>query len=158
MMWKVLGFFVANTINAGFLLQKWFEHTCFVAKTIYTHFFVTKTIYALFCHKKNLRILFLSRKQFSRFFLSRKRFTHFIRKVFAHWKLPSGKFRLFGPLPNCLSTNKSTFTLSINLHFYLTRISFFNIIDFHQIFFTTSQRRQEILKRGLEEAYSLDMM
>ena len=60
--WKVSGFFVGNTINASFLLQKLFEHTCFVAKTIYTHFFVTKTIYALFCHKKNLRTLFFCRE------------------------------------------------------------------------------------------------
>ena len=30
--------------------------------------------------------------------LSQKRFTHFVRKFFAHWNLPSGKFRLFGPL------------------------------------------------------------
>ena len=50
----------------------------FVAKTLYAHSFVTKTIYG--------------------FFLSQKRFTNFIRKVFARWKLPSGKFRLFGPL------------------------------------------------------------
>ena len=68
-------FFVANTISAGFLLQKSFEHTCFVAKTIYTHFFchknylctflsqkefmhtffVAKTIYMLFCHENDLR-------------------------------------------------------------------------------------------------------
>ena len=74
-------FFVANTINAGFLLQKWFEHTCFVAKTIYTHFFVTKTIYALFCHKKNLCILFLSRKLFTRFFCRKN-----------HLRTSSGKF------------------------------------------------------------------
>ena len=40
-----------------------------------------------FCRENDLRV-----------FLSRKRFTHFIRKVFARWKLPSGKFRLFGPL------------------------------------------------------------
>ena len=32
-------------------------------------------------------------------YLSQKRFTHFVRKVFARWKLRSGKFRLFGPLP-----------------------------------------------------------
>ena len=88
-------FFVANTINAGFLLQKWFQHTCFVAKTIYTHFLCHKN--ALFCYKKNLLILF-GRENDLRAFLSRKRFTHFVRKVFARWKLPSGKFRLFGPL------------------------------------------------------------
>ena len=64
-------FFVANTISAGFLLQKLFEHTCFVAKTIYTHFFVAKTIYALFCHKKNLCTLFLSRTRFTRFFFAK---------------------------------------------------------------------------------------
>ena len=78
-------FFVANTINAGFLLQKWFLHT----------FFVTKTIYALFLSQKNLRILFLSRKLFARFFCCKN---DFVRKVFARWKLPSGKIRLFGPL------------------------------------------------------------
>ena len=85
---KMISFSVANTINAHF----------FVAKTIYTHFFVAKTIYALFCHKKNLGTLFLSQKRFTRSFLSSKRFTHFLRKVFAGWKLPSGKFILFGPL------------------------------------------------------------
>ena len=41
-----------------FLLQKGFEHTCFDAKTIYTHFFVAKK----FTHT------FLSQKQFTRFF------------------------------------------------------------------------------------------
>ena len=80
-----------------FLLQKGFEHTCFDAKTIHTHFFVAKK----FTHT------FLSQKRFTRFFcrennlrtfLSRKRFTLFVWKVFARLKLPSGKFRLFGPL------------------------------------------------------------
>ena len=55
---------------------------------LYTLFLSQKLFIHLFCHKKNLRTLFLSRK----------RFTHFVRKVFARWKLPSGKFRLFGPL------------------------------------------------------------
>ena len=65
---------------------------------IFVHFFVVKTIYAnYFCHKKNLRILFMSRTWFMHFF-SRKWFRHFVWKVFARWKLPSGKFRLFGPL------------------------------------------------------------
>ena len=41
---------------------------------------------------------FCCKKRFMHTFLSRKRFTHFVRKVFARWKLPSGKFRLFGPL------------------------------------------------------------
>ena len=36
-----------------------------------------------------------------KFAIVRKRFTHFVRKVFACWKLPSGKFRLFGPLASC---------------------------------------------------------
>ena len=44
-------------------------------------------LYVLFCCEKDLRT-----------FLSRKRFTHFVRKLFAHWILPSWKFRLFGPL------------------------------------------------------------
>ena len=40
-------------------------------------------------------------------YLSRKQLTHFIRKVFARSKLPSGKFRLFGPLShNTWSTIK----------------------------------------------------
>ena len=51
-----------------FLLQKRFERSCFVAKTIYTHFFFAKTIYALFGHKKSLRILFCRKKRFTRFF------------------------------------------------------------------------------------------
>ena len=61
----------------------------------------------LFCRKNYLRT-FLSQKEFMHLlfgtktiyahFLSGKRLTHFIRKVFARWKLPSGKFRLFGPL------------------------------------------------------------
>ena len=66
-------FFVANTISAGFLLQKLFEHTCFVAKTIYTHFFlsqklfmhffVTKRIYAYFlCRENNLHAFFVAKK------------------------------------------------------------------------------------------------
>ena len=62
---------------------------------LHTHFFVTKTIYALFLSQKNLRILFLSRKLFARFFCCKN---NFVRKVFARWKLPSGKIRLFGPL------------------------------------------------------------
>ena len=69
--WKVSGLFVANTINTGFLLQKRFVQTCFVAKTIYTHFFVTKTIYALFCHKKNLRILFCHENDLRAFFVAK---------------------------------------------------------------------------------------
>ena len=51
------------------------------------HFFVTKRFYAhFFCREHGLRVF------------SRKWFPHFVRKVFARWKLPSGKFRLFGPL------------------------------------------------------------
>ena len=78
--WKMIyaHFFCPNTINAHF----------FVAKMIWAHFFVAKTIYAHFCVAKTIYSLLLLRKQF----------THFIRKVFARWKLPSGKFRLFGPL------------------------------------------------------------
>ena len=47
-------------------------------------FFVAKTIYALHLSKDDLRT-----------FLSRKWFTHSVRKVFARWVSPSGKFRLF---------------------------------------------------------------
>ena len=68
--------------------RKNYLHTFFCHKKEFTHlFFVAKTIYALFCRENDLRA-----------FLSRKQFTHFVWKVFAHWKLPSGKFRLFGPL------------------------------------------------------------
>ena len=81
----------------------------FVAKMIWAHlfcckddlhtlFFVAKTINAPFLSQKEFTHVFLSQKRFTRFFLSRKRFTHSARKVFARWKLPSGKFRLFGPL------------------------------------------------------------
>ena len=37
-----------------------------------------------------------------RTFLSQKRFTYFVRKAFARWSLPSGEFRLFGPLLSSL--------------------------------------------------------
>ena len=46
-------------------------------------------------------MFFLLRKPFTRF-LSRKWFMHFVQKVLARWKLPSGKFRLFGPLLHAL--------------------------------------------------------
>ena len=57
-------FFVANTISAGFLLQKLFEHTFFVAKTIYAHIFPQKLFMHFFCHKKNMRTLFYSYEKF----------------------------------------------------------------------------------------------
>ena len=41
---------------------------------------------------------FLSRNDLRTLLVAKKRFTHFVRKVFARWILPSGKFRLFGPL------------------------------------------------------------
>ena len=89
---------------------------------IWAHLFCCKNnLHTLFCHKnylctflsqKEFTHTFLSQKLFMHFFLSQKefvvntvyaffsqkRFTHFFRKVFARWKLPSGKFRLFGPL------------------------------------------------------------
>ena len=78
--WKIIHthFFVQIQLTHTFLLQKWFEHT-FLSQKQFTH-------------------TLLWRKRFTEFFLSQKRFTHFVRKVFARWKLPSGKFRLFGPL------------------------------------------------------------
>ena len=80
----------------------------FVAKMIWAHLFCCKNnLHTLFCHK-NYLCTFLSQKEFTHtffvaktifaFFLSRKRFTYFVWKVFARWKLPSGKFRLFRPL------------------------------------------------------------
>ena len=75
-------------------------YTAFICNVCFqfTHIFLSqKNIYALFGHKKNLRTLFFLRTRFT--FFSRKRLTHCVRKVFARWKLPSGKFRLFGPLP-----------------------------------------------------------
>ena len=78
--------FVAKVIYTLLLSRKWFTHFCcrennlctFLSRKLFTH---------LFCRKNNLRT-----------FLSQKRFTHFGQKVFARWNLPSGKFRLFGPL------------------------------------------------------------
>ena len=64
----------------------------FVAKTIYAHFMVAKTIYAFFCSK---------------------RFTHFVWKVFVCWKLPSGKFRLFGPLMITFKKDKQSVSFQI---------------------------------------------
>ena len=80
-------FFVANTINAHF----------FVAKMINAHFFCRNNYLCTFLVTKKYAHTFLSRKRLTHFF-SRKRFMHFIQKVFARWKLPSRKFRLFGPL------------------------------------------------------------
>ena len=74
-----------------FSSQKWFTHT----------YLSQIQLAQAFCFKNYLSTLVLLQKRFTRFFLSRKRFTHFVQKVFARWKLPSGKFRLFGPLPIC---------------------------------------------------------
>ena len=97
-----------------FLLHKQFRHTCFVAKTIHTHIFCHQNFFrTLFCCRNALRTLFCLKhdlhtcfhaKTIYAFFLSQKRFTHFVRKVFARWNLPSGKFRLFGPLETTLET------------------------------------------------------
>ena len=76
-----------NDLSTLVLLQKQFTHT-FLSQKLFMHFFVTKRIYAYFFVAKTIYALFLSRK----------RFTHFVWKVFARLKLPSGKFRLFGPL------------------------------------------------------------
>ena len=54
-------FFVANTISAGFLLQKLFEQTCFVAKTFYTLFL-----------SQNYLCIFLSQKEFMHTFFCRE--------------------------------------------------------------------------------------
>ena len=48
----------------------------------FTYFFVAKTIYAIFLQ----------------FLVAITICTYLVRKVFAHSNLPSGKFRLFGPL------------------------------------------------------------
>ena len=51
------------------MLQKWFEHTCFVAKMIYTHFFLLqKLLMHFFCHKKNLRTFFCRENDLRVFF------------------------------------------------------------------------------------------
>ena len=86
-----------------------------------------------FC-RKNYLCTFLSQKEFAHtffvantvyaFFLQ-KRFTHFVRKVFARWKLPSGKFRLFGPLQEGISwyyvvcTVFTSYSVSQLLQFHL---------------------------------------
>ena len=100
-----------------FLLHKRFRHTCFVAHTFFCNQNFFRTLFCcrnelrtLFCHKHDLHTCFHAKtiyaqffgaKMIYAFFLSRKRFTHFVRKVFARWNLPSGKFRLFGPLMSC---------------------------------------------------------
>ena len=93
------------------MLQKLFEHTCFVAKTIYTHFFCHKNYLCTFLSQKEFMHTFFVAKTIYMLFLSRKRFTHFVRKVFARWKMPSGKFRFFGPLGPS-TENRCTVTLS----------------------------------------------
>ena len=92
-------FSVANTINAHFFVAKMIWAHLFCCKNNLHTFFCCKNYYALFLSQKEFTHIFLSRKRFTRFFCRKKRFTHFVRKVFARWKLPSGKFRLFGPLP-----------------------------------------------------------
>ena len=101
-------FFVANTINAGFLLQKWFEHICFVAKTIYTHFFVTKTIYAHFCHKKNLRILFFIAKTIFALFFVAKTISALRPESFCALKVASRKFQKLKDFSAPISSKKVT--------------------------------------------------
>ena len=61
-------------------------------------------IYVLFC-----------REVIYTLYLSQKRFMHFVRKVFARWILPSGKFRLFGPLNAALMMIITT-TLVVQYH------------------------------------------
>ena len=73
---------------------------------LYTLFLSQKLFIHLFCHKKNLRTLFFVAK----------RFMHFVRKVFACWKLPSGKFRLFGPLESGPKFCNSPTLWSPNVH------------------------------------------
>ena len=81
-----------------FLSRKQFTFF-FVAKTIYAHFFCREKNLCAFLLQKQLTHTFFVAKTIHALFLSRKCFLHFVRKVFARWKLPSGKFRLFGPLP-----------------------------------------------------------
>ena len=78
-----------NAIYTAFICNFCFRFThTFLLQKLFMHFFVTKRICAhFFCRGHGLHVFL------------RKRFTHFIWKVFARWKLPSGKFRLFGPLP-----------------------------------------------------------
>ena len=101
-------FFVANTINAHFVVAKMIWANFFVAKTIYALFLSLKEFAHTFFVAKMIYVLFLSRKRFTRFFLSRKQFTHSARKVFARWKLPSGKLRLFGPLGTPVLLSKAS--------------------------------------------------
>ena len=93
---------------------------------IYAHFFVTKTIFTLFLSQKEFTHTFFVANTVYAFF-SRKWFTHFIRKVFTRWKLPSGKFRLFGPLG---FTNKKVLDLS-GLPSQLINLA--NFIHFRQL-------------------------
>ena len=81
-------FFVANTINEHF----------FVAKMIWPHLFWCKNdLHTLCCRKKNLRTLFCRENDLCVFFVGKTIYA--LRpENFALWKLPSGKFRLFGPL------------------------------------------------------------
>ena len=64
--------YLENDMYTLFLLQKWFTHTCFVAKTIYAHFFVAKSILAhffvakmiyahFFCRKNDLSAVFVTK-------------------------------------------------------------------------------------------------
>ena len=83
--------------NPEFFLSFYDLSTLVLLQKRFTHFFCCKNYLCTFCDKKNL-CTFFCRENNLRTFLLRKRFTHLVRKVFARGKLPSGKFRLFGPL------------------------------------------------------------
>ena len=71
-------------------------------------------ILCTFLSQNDLRTLFVAKNDLCTF-LSRKQFTHFVWKVFARWILPSGKFRLFGPLNAALMMIITT-TLVVQYH------------------------------------------
>ena len=64
-------FFFANTISAGFLLQKLFEQTCFVAKTFYTLFLSQKDLCIFLSQKEFMHPFFVAKTIYLLFFVAK---------------------------------------------------------------------------------------
>ena len=102
MIWKVFddpkSFIMQNVCNLCISLV-WLCHHTVVMMLQKQHipFWIGDQI-AILCTVAKWFTHFICREKSFTHFLSRKRFTQFFWKVFVRWILPSGKFRLFGPL------------------------------------------------------------
>ena len=86
----------------------------------------------------------------------RNKFTHFVRKVFAHQSLPTGKLRLFRALGDSFSKNSPvqpfTWSLSINRSITTVYLCWPIVIPFIHISgklkFVGRIRRRKVFRRG----------